>query len=341
MKNKNLPTVSVLIPTLNSASVLGKCLNSIVGQNYPKNKIEIIIADGGSTDKTLKIARKYRVKIYKNPLKTGEAGKAVALKHAKNELVAMIDSDNILPSKNWLQQMVGPFSDSEIIGSEPWKFTYRRQDGFIDRYCALMGVNDPFCYFLGNYDRLNILSGKWTGLPIQQKDRVDWIKVSLKPPLIPTVGANGTILRRKILAKSGLVKDYLFDIDVLFKLAEQEPVEFAKIKTGIIHLYCGQDVKKFARKQRRRIKDYLYYRKVGVRKYPWQRQNKWKVVKFVLDCLTIFPLVYQSVKGCLRKPDTAWFFHPIACWVTLWIYGEEVILAKLRKPKIERKKWRQ
>ncbi|MBU3956768.1 glycosyltransferase [Patescibacteria group bacterium] len=63
MVSKNLPSISVLIPTLNAASVLGKCLKSIVEQDYPKNKIEIIIAHGGSTDKTLEIAKKYgRVK---------------------------------------------------------------------------------------------------------------------------------------------------------------------------------------------------------------------------------------------------------------------------------------
>lgn len=64
-----LPTISILIPTLNAASVLEKCLRSITTQDYLKDKIEIIIADGGSTDKTLEIARKYGAKIYKNPLK--------------------------------------------------------------------------------------------------------------------------------------------------------------------------------------------------------------------------------------------------------------------------------
>lgn len=44
---KKFPSISILIPTLNAASVLEGCLKSIVKQNYPKEKIEIIIADGG------------------------------------------------------------------------------------------------------------------------------------------------------------------------------------------------------------------------------------------------------------------------------------------------------
>lgn len=338
---KKLPSISVLIPTLNTAKVLDFCLKSIAKQNYPKEKTEVIIADGGSTDKTLEIAQKYGAKIYKNPLKTGEAGKAVALKKAKNELIALIDSDNVLPDKNWLKRMVELFSDPKIIGSEPWEFTYRKQDGFIDRYCALIGMNDPLCLFLGNYDKRSVLTGKWTGLPIKQEDKGGWIKAELEPPNLPTIGANGTILRRKILIDSGLVGDYLFDIDIIAQLASKKPVKFAKVKTGIIHLYCGGDIKKFIRKQKRRIRDYLYYQKIGVRKYPWRQQNKLGLLKFILSCITVLPLVYQSIKGCLKKPDSAWFFHPLACWGTLLVYGWGRTLGFFSIQELNRKGWRQ
>jgi len=79
------------------------CLESIKKQDYPKNKIEIIISDGGSTDRTLEITRKYIQKIFPNPLKTGEAGKAAGIKHATGEIIALIDSDNILPSNSYCQ----------------------------------------------------------------------------------------------------------------------------------------------------------------------------------------------------------------------------------------------
>lgn len=65
-----------------------------------------------------------------NPLKTGEAGKAAGLKHAKNDIIAFIDSDNILPDKDWLKRMVEPFDDPEIIASEPIEYTYRASDGY-------------------------------------------------------------------------------------------------------------------------------------------------------------------------------------------------------------------
>jgi len=341
-EEKNLPKISVLIPTLNSASVLEGCLQSIVQQDYPKEKIEVIVADGGSTDKTIEIAKKYGAKIFPNPLKTGEAGKAVALRQTQGELVALIDSDNILPNKNWLKRMVAPFEDPEVIGSEPWEYLYRRQDCLIDRYCALMGMNDPLCYFLGNYDRKNVLSGKWTELSLQQKDKGDWIKIKITPPNIPTFGANGTILRRKEILQSKLVGDYLFDIDILAEMGTQKPIYFAKVKTEIVHLFMnGQGVAKFVRKQKRRVKDYLYYQKIGARKYPWQKQSKIGLLKFVFACVTVFPLIYQFLKGYFKRRDIAWFFHPLACWITLIVYFLGMISSYFSVSQLDRKGWKQ
>lgn len=69
----DLPSISVVIPTYNSERTLTECLENILQQDYPRAKIEIIIADGGSRDRTLEIARKYKVdKIVRNPLRTGE-----------------------------------------------------------------------------------------------------------------------------------------------------------------------------------------------------------------------------------------------------------------------------
>ena len=58
---KLFPSISIIIPTLNSARTLPKCLQSIVMQVYPRDNIEIIIADGGFTDQTLDIISEFSV----------------------------------------------------------------------------------------------------------------------------------------------------------------------------------------------------------------------------------------------------------------------------------------
>ena len=70
--------LSIVIPVLNSEKTLGACLNAITAQTLPRGDYEIVIADAGSTDRTLEIARAAGVdRIVPNPLKTGEAGKTL------------------------------------------------------------------------------------------------------------------------------------------------------------------------------------------------------------------------------------------------------------------------
>jgi len=314
----DLPSVSIIIPTLNSARTLGPCLQSIFEQDFPRDKIEVIVADGGSSDKTVEIAREYRVvKILSNPLRTGEAGKALGAEMAKNEIVAFIDSDNVLPSPNWLKAMVRPFKDNQVTGTEPLYYTRRERDPLITRYCALTGMNDVLCLFLGNYDRYSYMTGKWTELKVDTVDRGDYLLVQLDEKNIPTMGANGFLVRAGAL-KSVNCNPYLFDIDVIYQLVKTDRNRFAKVKIGIVHLFTD-NMETYVRKTHRRIRDYLDYEKL--RKYPWRRLKKLGILKFVLYTLLIAPLARSLLRGYMKHPDRAWLFHPIACWITLLTYG--------------------
>lgn len=333
--------VSFIIPTLNAASVLETCLKSIKKQKL-KN-CEIIIADGGSTDNTLKIAKKYHAKILKNPLKTAEAGKAIGVKHAIGKYIALIDSDNILPTKNWLQKNIDILEkDSQLIGTEPIRFTYRPKAGFIERYSALTGVNDPYAFISGVYDRQNFINFKWTGLKIDQIDKNQYIKITLKPNSpIPTIGANGTIFRTDFL-KNNLKSDYLFDIDILadYLNKNKKPIYFAKVKQGIIHTFCESSIKKFIRKQNRRITDYFNYQ--NLRQFNWNQTNKSGILKFIFYTILIIPMLFDTFRGFLHKPDSAWFFHPLACFITLYLYTINTIRKRLNLLKqLDRNQWQQ
>ncbi len=334
-----MESISILVPTLNSERVLANCLESIGAQDYPRELVEIVIADGGSTDRTLEIARRFTGNIYANPGMTGESGKAIALKHARGEIVAFIDSDNILPQPDWLRRMVEPFGDSEIVGTEPLEYTWRRQDSALTRYGALMGMADPLCLFLGNYGRYNIITGKWTEMPVSAEDCGKWIKIGLNQTRLPTIGANGFLVRRAALATCS-VEDYVFDIDVVYELLEHNPCKFGKVKIGIVHLFSG-DLRTLARKQLRRIIDYTFYSHSNRRKYPWKALHRAGIAKFIVFCLTVLPLLGQSLIGFYRKRDLALFLHPIICWITLITYGYGTLRgAVIQKPQ-DRSAWSQ
>ncbi len=339
------PSISIVTPTLNAAAVLGQYARAIVAQDYPRTKLEVIIADGGSTDATLLLARKQfkgtgiTLKILPNPLKTGEAGKAVGLKAARSELVLLLDSDNILVGKNWLKRMIEPFSDPTIVGAEAWQFVARPSDSAMTRYTGWLGMSDPLSYFLGNYDHLCVLSGRISGLPLAISDRGHYLSFPIDPNALPTIGANGAILRRRLF--DGFSDNYLFDIDVLYgKVRRGDAMHYAKVKVGLVHLFSG-NFWGFIRKQYRRVADYHYFARQGKRSYPWSQHAKRGLVKFLLASVTVVPIAAQTMKGAIRSRDWAFLYHFPACYATLIVYMFGMVKSKIAPAQASRANWKQ
>jgi len=92
--------ISVCIPTYNSERTLKACLDSIFQQTVkPK---EVLVCDGGSTDKTLEILKEYPVKIVATDVKGVGSARNVLVSAATGRIIAWIDSDVIIPI-NWLK----------------------------------------------------------------------------------------------------------------------------------------------------------------------------------------------------------------------------------------------
>jgi len=50
MQNKDFPLVSIIIPCRNEEKYISKCLDSIIAQDYPRDKLEVLVVDGRSED---------------------------------------------------------------------------------------------------------------------------------------------------------------------------------------------------------------------------------------------------------------------------------------------------
>lgn len=101
------PRVSFCIPTFNNEDTLDGCLNSIISQNYPD--IEIVIVDGHSRDRTLEIAKKYTNKIYFDGGTLGSA-RQTSIQQSTGSILALIDSDIVIPHRDWLINSVRYFN---------------------------------------------------------------------------------------------------------------------------------------------------------------------------------------------------------------------------------------
>lgn len=93
---RELPNVSVVIPVLNEERHISDCLESVLTQDYPPELVEIVVADGGSTDRTREIveaaaARDPRIRIIDNPGRNQAAGLNRAIAVTDGAVVARLD----------------------------------------------------------------------------------------------------------------------------------------------------------------------------------------------------------------------------------------------------------
>jgi cellulose synthase/poly-beta-1,6-N-acetylglucosamine synthase-like glycosyltransferase len=159
LKNKastnddSLPGVSIIVPTLNSESTIDECLRSILELDYPKQLLEVIVIDGGSTDSTTEHAKAYPVKLISSQLNPPAAYNLV-LKTVENPIIGLIDSDAKV-EKQWLRKLVKHLDDPKAAGAsgtvETWNrdklvprvigyelsYRYRRLPGTVERVATM------------------------------------------------------------------------------------------------------------------------------------------------------------------------------------------------------------
>ena len=101
-------SVSIIVVTYNGEKYLRKCFYSIAGQDYPKEKLQIIVVDNDSKDASID----YIKKTYKDALAVNSGGNLgysgggnFGYKYAKGDYVALMANDMIFP-KDWIKKMV-------------------------------------------------------------------------------------------------------------------------------------------------------------------------------------------------------------------------------------------
>ena len=96
--HKELPSVSIVIPTLNRKNRLQTCINSLLNLNYPKSKVEIIIVDGGSLDGTIEMLKTEfsNVRIVIDKREGISYARNTGGKIAHGEIIAFTDDDCVV-----------------------------------------------------------------------------------------------------------------------------------------------------------------------------------------------------------------------------------------------------
>ncbi len=321
-----LNKVTIIIPTRNEENNIGNCLQSIFAQNYPKKLLQVIVIDNDSTDKTLEIAKKLGAQAIPTNLLNEEIKRSYAIKkYAKGDIIGMVDADNYFPpDKNWLKKMIAPFDDPEIAATDPVKYLYRKNDNLITRYCALIGGDDAIAIYLGLNDHYCYINNTLIGVADKIEDKGNYYRVTLNKNKVPALGMNGFFFRKSIFDEEPM--DSFMHPIFVYKMVQRGHRIIAKVKQEIIHVQPAS-IKIHFRKKLRRM------RRRDSGEMTWDYNYGLTKKDFILKSLyimSVLPVIADTIVGFIRKPSSAWFFHPINTYVLFLNYIYYVIFRNVK-----------
>lgn len=301
-KKKFLPKISFVTPMKEQDFRVIKLLDSIKVQNYPKNKKEVIITDGGSNPQVLKKCREYPfVKIFHNPKGFAEGagmGKDQGIWKSTGDLIVIAESDIELMDKDWIMNMIKPFQESpEIFGAAPRLFVHP-EDNSTNRYLSYIGV-DPFAVYRS-------LEGQLQLNPRLHKKRNELYFIETLDKKQPfCMGSNGFMFRKSLIKKVG---DYAQDVEFIARLAKADLTAFAVVNNAPVWHKNVEGIKDFVRK---RVKWTRNYTKVYIKEkkeFSWIT-SKSQFLMHVAKNLLLLPHIPVSLQKSFQYQDPAWLLH--------------------------------
>lgn len=328
------PSISIVIATFNAEGTINKCLESIKRQNYPKERIEIIIIDASSKDKTVEIAKKFtdKVMIIDASRQNAEYNKAVGISKAHGDFLLMLDHDNVLPHENWMLRMVEPLlKHREVVGVETLRYHYDPRFSLLDRYFGLFGAGDPLAFYLGKADRLSFLYDEYN-LYGEVKDFGRYYVVKFDEEHIPTLGANGFMIRREILVEHAKTKPgEFFHIDVNVDLIKKGFNTYAFIKDSVIHLTNYGNIFNFLGRRKLFMEQYHLKRHDKRRYSVYTSKDFFGLLKFVFFSVTFVKPTVDALRGYIKIHDIAWFLHPFLCLALFTVYTYALLKSQIQR----------
>ncbi|MCS7115423.1 MAG: glycosyltransferase [Nitrososphaerota archaeon] len=155
------PDISIIVPVRNGAAKIKDLLDSLMQVDYDKDKLEIIVVDGNSTDATREIVSQYPIKLTLEEKNGVNAARNTGIKKSSGEIIAFTDHDCVV-SENWVKEIMKYFQDPSVgcVGGK----VLRYDDDLLSLYAdeslvpvmrifkkemVISKINSPFTYPVG------------------------------------------------------------------------------------------------------------------------------------------------------------------------------------------------
>jgi glycosyltransferase involved in cell wall biosynthesis len=295
--------LSIVIPVLNAARDLRPCLAAIEKQSLDRSRFEVIASDGGSTDDTRSIALNAGARVVENPYREAEPGVAVGIQQARGNLVMVLAADNWMRGTDFIERMVQPFEDPEIMAAFP-RVVSTNVDSVTNRY--VNAYSDPFSHFVYGSARtgFDVMLQHATPAPGRGYARLG---ASVKcHPLLAV--AQGCTLRRRVFQRPPeLADDVMTIVDIVRSGGKLALVPGAEIEH---HHVAG--LRSFYRKYRYRVGVALGPRQGFLRRRSsLSRGGRLKAWLWLPYSATLIPPLIHGLFMSLRRRDPVLLYHPV------------------------------
>jgi len=257
--NYNLPKISIVTPSFNSAKYIEDCIKSVLNQNYPN--FEHIIIDGGSTDGTIEILKKYpHLKWISEP----DEGQSDAL----NKGFKMASGNWIL----WLN------SDDKLKSNCLIKYVK-----FINKYYNID-------MFYGHVDFIDENNQKIkTIFHIPYSYHLTVLRL-----YIP--GTSGSIFRKTILLNYPLENDFHYIMDVVWFLSYGKSIKTKLINSVLSEFRVSKDNKTGMQiLYSQRPKRYIEELNLSMKYYPYYFRNTKNIFYLILRMLVKVEYYFKKI----------------------------------------------
>jgi len=279
---------------------LKNLIRSIEAQEYPKEHIEIIVSTQGDS----------------------EEAKGRGTKKATGDVIAYFCADNVIVDRFLFAavQILLENHPKTIVGAYTRHYTYVGSDDSLNRYFALMGVNDPIPWWLKKADRL----------PRELNDDM-LFELMMFRHKVPSLGDNGFFYRKEFIEKADL--DHYYPMDCAEDLRQKGFYIYIRMNVDSVwHRTANNNLIGFLLRRYRYARDLYCDRRDRRWKVVGTKTDYWKCFLFVLYSLSIIGPLFTALRGFLKFKDFAWFWHIPVCVGFSLMYTFLAVRTWLKRP---------
>jgi len=311
--------ISFIIPCLNEENQVVRCLDNIAGQTYPQDRIEVIFADGHSSDRTRILIDDWAemhdlsVRVIDNDKVVAEFGSAAALRHARGDYVCIQGCDHEIVPADALETFVEALTEFPEAAGVEQETIKAPNTSWFNKYAAVTGWCDPLARELTGHPKL-VETRQVRG---RQFHRLRF------PGNYPVI-----LFFRRSAIETYMGKDTFEEGQVMLDLGVTGNNQLVRIDGYGFRHHHATSFRGFLKKRLKIAKKYST--RVQERR-TWVQHTGRRIYLFAFLHLTIlYPLIYSIIRA-LREREPLWLYHAPLCFATTATYIFSSIWIKLTR----------